>query len=229
VLPRWKSLQWLQRALCRRAAATLVTNEHVGGLVRSAGGDAVLVPDVPVLFPRSRRLPRAAVFTVVVVCSFDVDEPLDAVIAAARNVPDVKFFVTGDSAFLPSSIKAGLPPNMTLTGFLTLDDYGTMIGSADAVMDLTTHDHTMLRGAYEAIYQGVPVIVSDWPVLRDAFPFGAVHVDNTAGGIVRAIRVLQRNEASYRSEAELLRQVKTDRWQTTRLAILARLSGASTC
>ena len=40
-------------------------------------------------------------------------------------------------------------------------------------MALTTEDHTMLRGAYEAIYQGTPIIVSNSALLRVAFNEGA--------------------------------------------------------
>ena len=50
LLPRWKYLQWLQRLLCRRAVTTLVSNTHLGDVVRAAGGHATLVPDVPVVF-----------------------------------------------------------------------------------------------------------------------------------------------------------------------------------
>ena len=227
VLPRWSSLQWLQRVLCRRAATTLVTNQHIGGLVQAADGDATLVPDVPVIFPAGGRFARETTLTVVVVCSFDVDEPLSAMVDAAKSLQDVQFFVTGDPSSLPDSTKASLPRNMTLTGFLNTADYGTMISNADAVMDLTTHDHTMLRGAYEAIYQGVPVIVSDWPLLRQAFPFGALHVDNTPDAIARAVRKLQHNLVLYRTDAERLRRVKLQRWQTIRAVILTKLGAAS--
>ena len=80
----------------------------------------------------------------------------------------------------------------TLTGFLSDGAYGSLLHDADAVMTLTTRDHTMLRGAWEAVYQGTPVIVSDWPMLRDAFDEGAVHVDNTPEGIVQGILEIQR-------------------------------------
>src|SRR5688500_16034156 len=36
--PRWRHFQGLQRALCRKAATTLVHNEHIAALVREAGG-----------------------------------------------------------------------------------------------------------------------------------------------------------------------------------------------
>jgi glycosyltransferase involved in cell wall biosynthesis len=191
--PRWRWFQWLQRWMCRRAVTTLVHNEHIAERVREAGGHATLVPDVPVLFSPSVAFHRPEQFTVAVVCSFNYDEPVPAIIAAAAQVPDVRFFVTGNPKHLKPELKTSLPPNMTLTGFLSDEAYGSLISSADAVLTLTTRDHTMLRGAYEAIYQGTPVIVSDWPLLREAFPEGASHVDNSPARIAAAVGAMQRD------------------------------------
>jgi glycosyltransferase involved in cell wall biosynthesis len=119
-----------------------------------------------------------------------------------------------------------MPPNVTLTGFLPTAAYGGLLSSADAVLALTTRDHTMLRGAYEAVYQGTPVIVSDWPLLREAFPAGAVHVDNTAAAIVGAIRAIQAAPASYRAGASRLRAMKLERWRVVREELLARIGSS---
>jgi hypothetical protein len=94
------------------------------------------------------------------------------------------------------------------------------------VLTLTTRDHTMLRGAYEAIYQGTPVVVSDWALLRDAFPEGAVHVDNTPEGIAAGIRRIQAFPRGFRAGAARLREAKLARWQDVRATILARLAAA---
>ncbi len=225
VLPRWRAFQWLQRMLCRRAATTLVSNEHLAGVVRAAGGHATLVPDVPIMFPDREAFPRPAAFTVVAVCSFDRDEPVAEMFAAAAQLPDVRLFVTGNPRRMPAEIAARMPANVTITGFLSTPMYGGLLAGADAVMVLTTFDHTMLRGAYEAIYQGTPVIVSDWPILRDAFPQGAVHVANTADGIARGVRAVQANPQAYREGAERLREMKLARWASTRRAIVARIAG----
>src|SRR5688572_29244285 len=185
--PRWRRLQWLQWALCRRAATTIVHNEHLAELVRSYGAHATVVHDVPVIFPSPEPFARTDAFTVAVVCSFNYDEPLEAILDAATLVPDVQFYVTGNPLHLSAELAARLPENVRLTGFLSTAAYGGLLASADAVMTLTTRDHTMLRGAYEAIYQGTPVIVSNWDLLREAFPEGAVHVDNTPDDIARAV------------------------------------------
>ena len=226
VLPRWRHFQWLQRLLCRRAATTLVSNDHLAELVQAAGGHAVVVPDVPIVFGRVEPPPPSQAFTVVAVCSFDQDEPVEAMFDAAARVPEVRFFVTGKPKRLPPDVTARIPANVTLTGYISDERYGGLISSADAVLVLTTLNHTMQRGAYEAIYQGTPVIVSDWPILRDAFPEGAVHVDNTAEGIAAGIRTMAADVDTYRGGARRLREQKLARWESTRQRILGRISAS---
>ena len=220
VLPRWKRLQTLQLAICRRACTTFVTNDHLAALLTSGGARATIVPDVPVVFTDVTPFHRSPALTIAVVCSFDSDEPTDAVIAAARRLPDVQFVMTGEHSGLPESIKNSLPANVRLTGFLSTSAYGGLLCSVDAVLDLTTLDHTMLRGAYEAVYQGQPVIVSDWPLLRQEFPIGALHVDNSAESIVGAVRTLQGRYSSLKSEAARLRDTKQSRWERLRSDII---------
>jgi glycosyltransferase involved in cell wall biosynthesis len=222
--PRWRRFQWLQRALCRKAATTLVHNDHVAALVRAAGGHATLVPDVPIVYDELEPFRRPDGFVAAVVCSFNYDEPVEAIFHAARRVPDVHFFVTGNPRHLPDALRRTLPENVTLTGFLSTPAYGGLLGSADVVMTLTTRDHTMLRGAYEAIYQGTPVIVSDFPVLRAAFPEGASHVDNSAEQIAQAVREVQASPGEYRAGALRLRAAKLRQWSVTRSAIVSRLA-----
>jgi glycosyltransferase involved in cell wall biosynthesis len=111
-----------------------------------------------------------------------------------------------------------------LTGFLSTAAYGGLLASADAVMTLTTLDHTMMRGAYEAIYQGTPVIVSDWPILREFFSDGSLHVPNSAAAIAEAARTVGHRSAELREGARRLRERKLAAFGETRLAILARLA-----
>lgn len=225
--PRWRLFQWLQRALCRRAATTLVSNTHLASIVEAAGGHATLVPDVPVVFDELEPFPRPAIFTVAVVCSFNYDEPLPAILEAARLSPDVRFFVTGDTRYLPKGVAADVPGNVILTGFLSTPAYAGLLAGADAVLTLTSRDHTMLRGAYEAIYQGTPVIVSDWPLLRDAFGEAGICVENTGSSIAAAVAAMQQELGAYRTRAKRLRERKLARWAVTLPSIVARIEGRS--
>lgn len=224
---RWRHLLWLQRWLCRRAATTIVHNPHMASIVRGAGAHAVLVPDVPVLFESPEPFARPATTTIAVVCSFNYDEPVAEILEAAAQVPDVRFFVTGNAKHLSADLRAHIPDNVTLTGFLSTAAYGGLLASADAVMTLTTMDHTMMRGAYEAIYQGTPVIVSDWPILRESFSDGALHVDNTPGGIAAAVRTVAERSAELREGARRLRERKLATFRETRQALFARLGATA--
>jgi glycosyltransferase involved in cell wall biosynthesis len=224
--PRWRRLQWLQRALCRRAATTLVHNDHQAALVRGMGAHATLVPDVPIVYAAVEPFAKPVAPVVAVVCSFNYDEPIAEILEAARQTPDVRFFMTGNAKHLTPELKARIPENVTLTGFLSDEAYAGLVCGADAVMTLTTRDHTMLRAAYEAVYQGTPVIVSNWPLLREAFDEGALHVDNSAAGIAAAVREVAASPGRLRDGAGRLRERKLARWADTRAAIAARLGDA---
>jgi hypothetical protein len=93
---RWKWLLPLTRALMVRADAVVVTGAHLRDLVRSWGANVVIIGDVPVSFVAGRPPATTTRPRVVVVNTFSVDEPVDAVLAAARLVPEADFFVTGE-------------------------------------------------------------------------------------------------------------------------------------
>ena len=154
--PRWRRLQWLQRAMCRRAATTLVHNEHIAELVRSAGGHATIVPDVPIEFPHPEAFLHPRGFTVAAVCSFNYDEPIGEILDAAALLPDVHFFITGNPKHLDPGLASRLPDNVRLTGFLSTEAYGGLLTGADVVLTLTTRDHTMLRGRTRRFTRGPP-------------------------------------------------------------------------
>ena len=225
LMPRWKRFQWLQRFVCRKAATTLVTNDHLAALVQAGGGHTTIVRDVPVRYPCSDRFADKSAFTVAVICSFNYDEPIEHILKAAVELPEVRFLFSGDPTPLAAELRDNLPPNVRLTGFLDAADYGSLLTHADAVMSLTTRDHTMLRGAYEAIYLSTPVIVSDWGLLRQAFDEGAVHVDNSALSIASGVRRIQAAPETYRQGAASLRQRKLQQWSETKAQIELRLRG----
>lgn len=227
LMPRWQRLQWLQRFVCRKAATTMVTNDHLAALVQRGGGHTTIVRDVPVVYPCSERFAAKTSFTVAVICSFNYDEPIDQILHAAAQLPEIQFLFTGDPKPLDPKLRDHMPPNAKLTGFLSSADYGSLLTHADAVMSLTTRDHTMLRGAYEAIYLSTPVVVSHWSLLKQAFDEGAVHVDNTAPDIAAGIRRIQADAAGFKRGAASLRKRKLQQWGEVKHRIEERLAGDS--
>ena len=175
-----------------------------------------MVPDVPIEFSSSISRLRLDTFTVVYVISFSRDEPVAAMIEAARRLPHIKFLMTGRPSRAHRLLAKEFPPNLSLTGFLDTNTYGDLLRQAGVVVALTTDDHTMQRAAYEAIYQGTPVIVSDHQLLKRAFDDGAVHVDNSPDAIVAAVRRVRENANSFRQAACRLRARKAQRWLETK-------------
>ena len=78
----------------------------------------------------------------------------------------------------------------------------------------------MLRGAWEAIYQATPVIVSDWPILQKSFDKGALHVDNSSDSIIQAIKFAQQNIVNLRQQAEEAKEDRLQHWQGVKEALI---------
>lgn len=205
---RWSWSLPLQRFLARRARACIVTNAHMVAQVRSWGGKAVLVQDLALNLEPAGVSVRRGEFHIVFVCTYSVDEPVEAVVEAARRLPSVQFSFTGDPSFAPRRFRDSLPSNVQLTGFIPDADYLALLRGADAILVLTREDHTMQRGGYEAVSLGKPLITSDWPLLREVFSRGTVHVDNSPESIAAAVGRIKGDSGTFRKEMAALRQMR---------------------
>lgn len=213
LMPMWQKVSFLHKFASRRALTTLVTNDYLKSIVDEWGADSLIMPDVPVVFAEPSDFQPEGECKMTLVSTFTNDEPTELFLEAAAHMPDVHFYVTGDYRRGGERVLELKPDNVTFTGFLSDEDYVALISRSDASICLTTFDHTMQRGAYEAVYLSRPVIVSDFQVLRDAFPQAAVYVPNTIEGIVEGVRQMRDEHARYVGEVEALRQAKLDRWQ----------------
>ncbi len=222
--PYWTKPRWLYRRLARRAFATIVTNEHFANIIRAQGGRALVIRDIPTRFESDESFAVADSFNVMVVNTFAPDEPLDQVIAAARDLDDVTFYVTGDPGRIGRALPEDLPGNVRFTGFLPDRAYYGLMRSSHAVLCLTTRDHTMQRGACEALSMGRPIITSDWPLLRQYFDNGAVHIAPHAAGIRAGVEEMARNYARYATEIERLRVKRGREWESALESLLAIVS-----
>jgi hypothetical protein len=79
-------------------------------------------------------------------------------------------------------------------------------------MDLVNNEHTLLMGAFEAVSLGVPLIVSDWPLLRNYFSLGTVHIPNTVEGVCEGVRRTQHELPQLRRDILLLREQFQVEW-----------------
>lgn len=147
-------------------------------------------------------------------CSFDEDEPLQVVFEAARKAPSVRFIITGrhDGKISPDEL-AEAPPNVTLTGFLPLKKFDSLLSGVAAVLGLTTRENVQLSVANEAISLGKAMVLSDTPTLRSLFN-GARFVrtldpESIAAGVRDAIS----NRESYEAASRAGLLAKNLRWE----------------
>ena len=211
--PFWKRPVWLHRFLARQAVTTIVTNEHFQAIINGWGGHAFVLRDVPTTFPMGDDYPVNGGFNIVVVNTFAQDEPLDEVLAAAAGMDGVHFYVTGKKSRAGVRLPANPPDNVHFTDFLPDDAYYALLDRSEAVMCLTTRNHTMQRGACEALSMGKPIITSDWPLLKDYFHQGTVHVDNSSPGIRRGVAEMRQNHDRYQVEIKELQQAQRREWR----------------
>lgn len=208
----WSRPVWLHRFLARNAVTTIVTNEHFQQRIRRWGGRAFILRDIPTSFPREGHFAVSDAFNVVVVNTFADDEPLREILDAARQCEKVQFYITGKKSRAAERMPAQVPDNVQFTDFLPDEAYYALLNNSDAVMCLTTRDHTMQRGACEALSMGRPIITSDWPLLKDYFHQGTVHVDNTPDGIQMGIADMAQHHARYQEEINALQKGQMQEW-----------------
>jgi glycosyltransferase involved in cell wall biosynthesis len=219
--PRWRSTLFLHRFFSRRAVTTILTNEYLQGLLSGSGGRTMIVTDVPVCFPDPVQLILRGDYRMTLVNTFTRDEPLDIFLRAAALLPEIQFYVTGPLSGLTQAILKIKPENVEFTGFLPDAEYVGLVLGSDAIICLTTLPHTMQRGAYEAVYLGKPVVLSNTELLRTAFDKGGVHVDNTVQAIVKGVRQMKEHLRKYQQEIQILRLEKLEKWN----AVEAELRG----
>jgi glycosyltransferase involved in cell wall biosynthesis len=204
---------WIKSFLAKRAITTIVTNEHMKQMMESLGGRAFILRDVPTTFNVRGEYPLDGKFNLVVVNTFSPDEPLNEILAAAANLPDVEFYITGRIGRRSFDFAHGTLPNVHFTDFLPDEDYYSLLSTAQAVVCLTTRNHTMQRGACEALSLGKPIITSDWPILRQYFNKGTVHVDNTQEGICSGVLQMKEHLDSFKSGIQELQFDQQREWQ----------------
>jgi len=177
----------VHRWLIRRASATMVTTPDWTRVVEEWGGHGIVVHEAPPSVDCEPPPPLGGRPRILYVGVFSSDEPVEAVVEAARELQDVDLWVTGRLRRAPKALLAAAPPNVCFAGYLGPLAYRRAIAEANVVVALTTEPTSIMRAAYEAVYARRPLVLSDWPRLRESFPFG-VYVANDASSISRGIR-----------------------------------------
>jgi glycosyltransferase involved in cell wall biosynthesis len=148
-------------------------------------------------------------------CSFNADEPFEAVFEAAALAPELHFIVTGktERAHGLHDLKAA-PPNVKLVGFLPKQHFNRLLVEADLILGLTTYHDVQLSVANEAVGVGKPMVISDTPLLRKLFGKGAKYVETTNPvAIANGCRQALLEKDSLKQEIQELREERIQRWK----------------
>lgn len=188
---KWKTFHFLSNWTIRNSDLTIVTNDYLKKLCEESGGDAVVLQDkIPELFKKvdgnipdfMSNLDKPQIMFVTM---FDPDEPIKEIIEAASSLVDCICYLTGNYNKCYSDKDADKLSRcgVILTGFISNENYLSLMNNSDLVVVLTKKDFILNCGAYEAISLDKPLILSDTPTLRGYFKESAVYSECSASSI----------------------------------------------
>ena len=219
--PRWRWSLPLLRILSRKAAVTLVTDQAALDILQSWKAKGLFLADrLPTLSPPSSTIGSDGEARVAIISSFSDVEPIEEAFAAARLLPHVTFYLTGDPKRASAKLLAQRPQNVTLTGFLRGGNYTALLKNVHGLVILTTEPNDLSCSAYEALVMTKPAVASDGPEMRRFFTRGFIYVINTPEAIAEGIKrmlneqeVLTTEVIAMRSEAVIKRQPKLEEFK----------------
>jgi glycosyltransferase involved in cell wall biosynthesis len=200
----------LHRLLVPRVDLSMVASEQWRQQILEWGGDAVVVHEAAGDWQLTPAV-RGQRLQILYVGHFAPDEPWREVIKAAMQLPECDLHITGEVQSAPLD-DVELPENVKLVGFMDPDRYKQAVTEADAVLCLTTEPESIMRSAYEAVWAGRPLIVSDWPAGRETFPY-AIPVDNDGDSIAAGIARADRDYDRLAADAPRARTLQLERVQ----------------
>jgi glycosyltransferase involved in cell wall biosynthesis len=210
---KYKAFHFLSKYTVRKTDLTIITNKFLKELVGTWGGRGFVLPDKLPRLSLAEKRPLAGENNIVFVCTYSADEPIDEVIKAAHLIDSsIVIHITGDYWKLEKRHIAEAPGNVVFTGFLDEKDYQSLLYSCDVVMVLTTNDHTLVCGAYEAVSLGKPLILSNKEALLNYFNKGVVFTENTGESIANAICTAIDQAAALKDEIVKLGTELEDSW-----------------
>lgn len=212
-----RRLQWLLDVAIRHADVVIVTNDAHARVVHELGGRAVVCPDplpdllepVPGWAP-----PDGADKRVLFICSFDADEPYQAVFVAARMLADqgIRMFVSGN--YNRAGVRPESVPHVTLLGYVDQWAYQQYIHYAHVLLDLTDFPDCLVCGAYEGMAAGKPCVLSATAALQAYFTHGVIFTTHHPAAIAAA--VLRAYQTRSALQADIARWIPRSREQVAR-------------
>lgn len=194
----------LSITLLKNAAAIVVHNPGILKLAKKdhPGVTFFNIPDPLELITTTnkKRIPNQ----ILVICSFDPDEPVEILLESMAQLQDHIFILTADVLKLQYNLQVKLKnlKNVRLTGFLPISEYHDFLCTSAAALVLTNQDLIQPSGACEALSSNTPLLISNTPLIKEMFGKWAILVENSVPSIVNEIADLKSSSldlSSYRN------------------------------
>lgn len=207
---KWKIFHRLSKYTIKKSDLTIVTNNFLKNYIDNSGGRGFVLQDKLPTLTNGQEIKLLGKKNYVFICSYSADEPVQEVIKAADKLKDeVHVYITGSFKKYNriNEIHKNKPDNITLTGFLSEKDYQDLVLSADALIILTSQEHTLTCGAYEAVALGKPMILGDTEAIKNYFSKGALYSDLTVNNLEEkmvlasnSLPIMKKNVISLKAE-----------------------------
>lgn len=221
----WRWAHPLLRLLARRAVVTLVTDEAALKMLERWKARGLFLPNgLPTLASPTGLIGSEGEMRVAVISTFDTNEPMDVLFTAARLLPEITFYVTGDPRRAAPGLLEQKPENVILTGFLRGGDYTALLKNVQGVVILTKEPNDLSCAAYEAMVMEKPVVASDGREMRRFYTHGFLFVKNTPKSIAEGVQQLLRERESLTQDIIVMRSMFEDKRQPQFEAFVALLA-----
>lgn len=207
---KWRIFFWLSRFTIRRSDITIVTNDYLKSFCEDIGGRAFVLQDKlptmdlinfdrpPEFFSRDSGL-----YNVMVVSTFNSDEPISEIVQASLKLPDdCRVYLTGNyKKYISELERCRLKERgVILTGFVSEEDYQSLMYYSDLIVILTKKEYILNCGAYEAISMKKPMVLSNTSTLKGYFKSGCLYADSNYEDILEKIISARSQSSSLRND-----------------------------
>ncbi|MBO0589175.1 hypothetical protein [Sporosarcina sp. E16_8] len=148
--------------------------------------------------------------------SFNHDEPILEVIKAAELLAEVHFVMTGNPKKLEKNFniaESDIPSNMTLSGWLTIEEYKYILQEADVLIGLTLFDDIQMSVSNEGLGAEKAMVLSNKKALKNIYLDGAFYTENEAKDISKTITLALENKEVLEMKIKKVKEIKEKRYE----------------
>jgi len=185
--PVWSRFAPFYRYIVARSPFTLAHNHYDGVQLSAWGGTVVHMTALPRDFPHIIRQPAPKTATMLVVCSYQPDEPIETLLNVMRALPSIHFVLTGNFK-KRGLVPQDLPANIELSGFMPHEEYLQRMAQSTAAVTFSDRPQIMQMAVHEAISLGVPVVTNHSQTLKRVLEDGGVQCALDAPSMIKALQ-----------------------------------------